>query len=182
METSTPVSERRENNLIELEEDSPIGKSFDDQLQSSIYSNDSADVIPSSKKTAGISDDIDIMAVTPPQEISPDTMDRRLALHYVDIMRSSKNNNMLQELHEPDEHAQDIATNTFAKRSDGQVMDRASAPGIKLQQNLAIEGNRVGVVDEMNENPVREGDSAVVIDEMNKTSERGGTVLLLWMK
>ena len=114
------------------------------------------------------------MAVTPPQEISPDTMDRRLALHYVDIMRSSKNNNMLQELHEPDEHAQDIATNTFAKRSDGQVMDRASAPGIKLQQNLAIEGNRVGVVDEMNENLVREGDSAVVIDEMNKTSERGG--------
>ena len=163
METSTPISERRESTLIELEEDSPIGKSFDDQLQNSLYSNDSSDVIPSARKKAGISNDIDIMAVTPPQEVSPDTMDRRLALHYVDIARSSKDNNKVQELHESGELVHDIATNTFAKRSDGQVRDRA----------IAIEGNKVGVVGEMNENPVREGDGAVVMDEMNKNPGRG---------
>ena len=59
METSFPITERRENNLIELEEDSPIGRSFDAQLNGSIVSDESGDVIPSLKKKAGISDDID---------------------------------------------------------------------------------------------------------------------------
>jgi len=132
METSFPITERRENNLIELEEDSPIGRSFDAQLNGSIVSDESGDVIPSSKKKAGISDDIDIMAVTPPQEVSPDTMDRRLPLHCVYIVRSSKNNNMLQELQEPEDHDHDILTNSFAKRSDGQFMVR---PGAKNESN-----------------------------------------------
>ena len=59
METSTPISGRREINLIELEDDSPIGNNAQ---SSSCASDVSSEVIPTSKTKAGISDQTMLMA------------------------------------------------------------------------------------------------------------------------
>ena len=71
METSTPVSGRREAPLIDMGEDSPIERG---DHQRSNVSDDSSDIIPTSKVKAGLSNDMDIMAVTPPKEYYPDTI------------------------------------------------------------------------------------------------------------
>ena len=59
--------------------------------QISVGLNESIENIPTSKKKAGLSDDVYLMAVTPPCEWSPDIMDRKLA----DIVGAYKNNEMV---------------------------------------------------------------------------------------
>ena len=177
IQTSTPVHERRDTKIIDMEEDSPINRDTSGKDQSSVGSNESIENIPTSKKKAGISDDVHVMAVTPPCEWSPDTMDRRLAEHCVDIVRASKNNEMVLELQENVEHSRNLTTNIFAKRSDGSVGVGARVDPVEDTD----EGNQdAAIVDARNTGSTSE--QAVAMDEMNKTPYWGVNGLLLWMK
>ena len=163
METSTPVAERREVCLVEAD-DSPIGRDCHNSAQTpSMLSNDSEDGIPTSRTKAGISDEINSMAVTPEKEMSPDTMGRKLALHSIDIIKASVNNANVPELREEEDHRLDLSVNTFGKRSDGSI--RAGMISGVVQP--------VGM-DQMNKNPLMRGfERSVSMDEMNKAPTRG---------
>ena len=202
MESSTPISGRREPLLIELEEDSPINVG---DRERSANSDESVDMVPTSKVKAGLSNEIDTMSVTPVKEFSSDTMDKRLALHCADIVNSSKHNANLAELREQVPYILPLAENSFAKRSDGNAVeqDDVQAVGVEGMNNPqpeegveapTLDANSAVGVDGMNK-PLPGGgvelstmNGAVGMDEMNKTPERGGvftrgsdtTVLGLW--
>ena len=88
METSTPVLAHREPQPILMDDDSPINETN----HSVINSSSSSEKIPDYKRKAGISNEVNSMAVTPEKELSPDTMDKRLVLHSIDIVRASQDN------------------------------------------------------------------------------------------
>ena len=177
METSTPISSRREPQLMELEDDSPIGDNNDASEMSVL----SEELIPVSKNTAGISNELDSMAVTPPKELSPDTMGLKLALHTVDIVKSSVNNHLVAELWEEEEHILDLGENSFAKMEVGQK------PCSKIKWSAGMDdmnkmdcredgGERSVDMDGMNKavNEEEEIRRSVAMDGMNKEEERGG--------
>ena len=178
METSTPILERRETTLIDMEEDSPINKCVD----RSCTSDESGDIIPTSKVRAGLSNEIDVMAVTPPKEYSPDTMDKKLALHTIDIVKASVNNEKVLELREQVTHVLPLSENTFSKRDDLSIR-AAAVDGMNriLQEDSMDVSNRAVGMNGMNKNPL-DGDidvsldnnGAVGMDGMNKTPLRGG--------
>ena len=152
METSTPVSDRREVCLVEAD-DSPIGKCNQECDQTpSILSNDSEDGIPTCKTKAGISDEINAMAVTPEKELSPDTMGRKLALHSIDIIRAAVDNANVPELREEEDHTLALSVNTFAKRSDGTINPGRIPRNIDGRE-VVMELQPVGM-DGMNKNPL----------------------------
>ena len=170
METSTPVNERREARVIDVD-DSPIGSNSQSTSQvPSIISNDSdsTEVISTTKNKAGISNEVNSMAMPPPQEYSPDTMEKRLVLHSMDIIRASVNNDRVKELHESETHTLDLSVNPFARRSDGTI--KASMTGMMYAENNAP---NVDGVDEQ----------SVGLDGMNKDPLGGGASgLLVWME
>ena len=180
METSTPISGRREINLIEIEDDSPIGN---DARSSPCASDVSSDVIPTSKTKAGISDNVDGLEVTPPKEDSPDTRDRKLALHCMDIVRAAVNKDGLAELQEHETHAIPLPENPFAKRVGPPITFSDRAVGMdSMNKPLSggVNGNRPVGMDSMNKTPKRGGNTgditngAVAMDEMNKNPIGGG--------
>ena len=72
------------------------------------------------KRKAGISNELDDMVVTPTKELSPDSMDRRLALHSIDLVKAAVNNPLVLELREYETHTVSLADNSFArKKPDG---------------------------------------------------------------
>ena len=180
METSTPILERRETTLIDMEEDSPINKCVD----RSCTSDESGDIIPTSKVRAGLSNEIDVMAVTPPKEYSPDTMDKKLALHTIDIVKASVNNEKVLELREQVTHVLPLSENTFSKRDDLSIR-AAAVDGMNriLQEDSMDVSTRAVGMNGMNKNPL-DGDidvsldnnGAVGMDGMNKTPLRGGNL------
>ena len=89
METSTPVSLRRDTPILDLTDDSLIGKESSDT--SSVYS-------------ASEDNEMDSIAVTPPKELWPDTIDRKLALHAIDLVKASVNNTRVLEMQEHEVH------------------------------------------------------------------------------
>ena len=181
MEASTPVSERRETLLIDMEDSSPINKS--DSIQSEV-SLESSDNIPTEKMKAGLSDEIVVMNMTPPKELSPDTMDRKLALHCVDIVKAGVNNDKVMELQEHESHAITLSENPFSKKDTAVNVNGAAGmdemnktTGGVGEKPPSEEGNGTVDMDEMNKtpagvdlSPTREGgNGAVGMDEMNKT-------------
>ena len=120
METSTPLLDRRESNLLDMDDDSPILK--DDSGASSAYS-ESSDTIPEAKVKAGMSNELDTMAVTPPKELSPESMDRKLALHTVDLVKASVNNTKVLEMQEEETHTIRMADNPFARKDINAVVN-----------------------------------------------------------
>ena len=172
MECSTPVSGRREPPQL-LGEDSPIlGDSSNSS--SSTYS-ESADVISQMKRKAGMSNEVDSMVVTPSKECSPDTMDKRLALHTAAIVRAAVNNPLVMELQEQETHTTTLAENSFAKR------DTKETGAILVDdegQGAMVEAQSVGM-DGMNKDLFRGGEQVKVsrsvdMDGMNKDPLQGG--------
>ena len=164
MECSTPVSERRETAMIEMGDDSPILK--DDSTSSDTYSEN--DMISDTKRKAGMSNEMDSMAVSPCKELSPDSMDRRLALHCADIARASVNNPRVAEMQEQNAHTTSLAENPFAK---------SDAKNTGGKQADVVATRSVGM-DGMNKDLFPGGEQgssrAVGMDGMNKTPMRGG--------
>ena len=193
METSTPVAARRETVLIDLGDDSPIGES---RSMSSELSALSDEVIPESKTRAGMSNELHSMVVTPPKEMSPDTMDRRLALHTIDIVKASENNPLVTELMEEREHILQLSENPFAKKDVVEVDieqipivgSAAAMPSQPLQQQGGMDGlnmkatntvEQVAGMDGMNKKEDEAGICVrpVGMDGMNKETVRGGELL-----
>ena len=177
METSTPVSERRETQLIDLGEDSPIGTEVQN---GSTVTDDSGDIIPTEKVKAGLSNDVDSMVVTPPKEISPGTMDKRLALHCIDLVNASVNNVRVLEMREQEVHTLNLSENSFSKKSNG-TKSGDQAVGMdgmnKIPSGKRLESSRAVGVDGMNKTPLGEKlecNRAVGMDDMNKTPIGGG--------
>lgn len=96
METSTSISSRREPQAIDLEDDSPVDENIRNVSTETLNTTD--EVIPDSRTKAGMSNELDSMIVTLPKEVSPNTMDRRLVLHCVDIARAAVGNPLVTEL------------------------------------------------------------------------------------
>ena len=99
--------------MIDLGEDSPLESDI-----SSLYSP-SDDKVPDTKQKAGMSNEMNSVVMTPPQLVSPDTMDRKLALHARDLVTASTNNLGLLEMQELAIHTVNMTENPFAKRDDG---------------------------------------------------------------
>ena len=180
MEASTPISGHREPMLINMGDDSPINGENSDRSGST---EGSLDVIPSSKVKAGLSDDINIMAVTPQKEFSPDTMDKKLALHCIDIVNASTQNAGLVELRELDPHILPLSENSFA----GKTVE-AQPNEVPEQVTYQEELQTGGVVGINKPYPMEDaGDltidknGAVGMDEMNKSPIGGvGIIWRLW--
>ena len=199
MDTSTPITSRRETQLIVLDDESPIGGNSD---TSSGMSSD--EVIPGSKTKAGMSNELNSMAVTPPKELSPDTMCLKLALHSVDIVNSSKNNHLVAELWEEEEHILAIGENTFAKKDvedvnqepcsnlkwsddaigfnngpDIVVKQSGGMDGMNKNESVMVDSKQSVAMDGMNKIAGEEekGKRSVVMDGMNKEKERGGVMV-----
>ena len=168
MESSTPISGRREPLLIELEEDSPINVG---DRERSANSDESVDMVPTSKVKAGLSNEIDTMSVTPVKEFSSDTMDKRLALHCADIVNSSKHNANLAELREQVPYILPLAENSFAKRSDGNAVEQDDV------QAVGVEGMNNPQPEEGVEAPTLDANSAVGVDGMNKPLPGGSRII-----
>ena len=65
--------------VIDMGEDSPLGVS--QSSASSGLSDNTDEKIPDVKTKAGMSNELHSMVVTPPKDLSPDSMDLRLAFH-----------------------------------------------------------------------------------------------------
>ena len=195
METSTPLHGRRETKMVDMEEDSSI----ENCDISSLYSP-SDDKIADSKQKAGMSNEMDSVVMTPPKLVSPETMDRRLALHARDLVTASVNNPGLQEMQEQVMQTADMSKNPFAKRDDGRQVidlidpgendnaleDRRHAAGVEGMDKASTEGQQaVGVIG-MNKAPEKEPEEAnfiraVGMDEMNNSPIGGvGIIWRLW--
>ena len=167
MDSSTPISNRREVVLIGLEDDSPIGG--DRSKDSSTYSA-SEDVVPGEKTKAGMSDEINILAVTPPSEESPNTYERNLALHAGAIAMAAENNQDIPELREEVDQSLDMSCNPFAikniQESVGEPVN-ISEPGASTSGTVGMNG--------MNKPPIRGGKKsrAAGMNGMNKSSIGG---------
>ena len=168
MECSTPVSEMREPPKL-LGEDSPI---MGDSSSASCTSNESTDTISQVKRKAGISNELDGMNVTPTKELSPDSMDRRLALHTIDIVKAAVNNPLVEELREYETHTISLAENSFTSRKP---VDLGAAAGMVVLQPADVNVTQSVGMNGMNKTPeggVHELQS-VGMNGMNKTPERG---------
>ena len=99
--------------MLEITEDSPI--EGDKSSQSSTYSA-TEDTIPDEKRKAGASNELNSMVVTPPRLLSPDTYERKLALHSMEIANAS--NRKIPELQEREVHSAELEINPFAKRTN----------------------------------------------------------------
>ena len=64
-------------------EDSPLGESQSNT--SNRLSDNTDEKIPDAKTKAGMSNELHSMVVTPTKDMSPDTIDQRLALHCVTL-------------------------------------------------------------------------------------------------
>ena len=188
METSTPISTRREPVLIDMGDDSPVGASSDSTSLGSINSTD--EKIPDSKTKAGMSNELHSMAVTPPKEMSPDTMDKRLALHCEDIASASIGNTLVDELRGEHIQTPDLSNNSFAKMIGGKVIDiqKNTAAGndatsrIKCPQTFGMcgmkevaptDGKQPVSMDGMNIETPSGGSQSVAMDGMNKDQVGG---------
>ena len=164
METSTPISTRREPKLMDTSDDSPVALNTGNISTETVDITD--EVIQDTRSKAGISNEIDSMAMTPTKELSPNTMDLKLALHCVDIVRSSVGNPLVPELSENHDHTPDISVNKFAEK-DQVSANKESV--VALTQNARDDG-----VNEMNKSPPGGRNQAVGMDGMNKKPLRGG--------
>ena len=170
MDTSTPISSRREVKLIEMEEDLPIEK--DKSNHSNSYDT-SDDKIPLEKVKAGMSGEVNSMVVTPEKELSPDTYERRLALHTMDIARASENNPKVLELHEQNMYRPDLSENPFSKKVTAHVQDAN-----EIFESAGASRQSAGI-DGMNKSPLGgEKDGRTVgMDGMNKAPPKGGLLI-----
>ena len=64
-----------------------------------------------------MSNELNTMNVTPPADLSPETFEKRLALHALDIANAGAGN--IPELNENQAHTLELNMNTFAKRAEG---------------------------------------------------------------
>ena len=162
-------------------EDSPIEK---EQSAGSLDYNTSDDVIQDDKHKAGMSDEVNTLNLTPPTEFSPDTYERRLALHASDIVSASMTNPNIPELHENEGRHIVIVNNTFARRGVAEPVKLHEIFGHKpdgVSTTNSTDGeSRPGGMEGMNSGPseasndVSEGVSrSVGMDGMNK-SRNGG--------
>ena len=161
---------------MDLTDDSPIGKESSDT--SSVYSA-SEDKIPDTKMKAGMSNELDSIAVTPPKDLSPDTMDKKLALHAIDLVKASVNNTRVLEMQEHELHTVDIADNPFGRREGKSQVVGMNEMNNGVNETAGAVIRAVGM-DEMNKEHLGEAVDtairAVGMDEMNKTPIRGGHV------
>ena len=179
MDTSTPISTRREQKLIELEDDSPIGISTGSKLSDAC--DTSEEKIQDVKNKAGMSNEINSMNVTPPRDFSPETMDKRLAAHSFIIAKASENNLLTPELREEGELVFELSDNPFAKRDGGNdpVTHQASVrwPDSvnEIHKSLTTESDSAHGMDAMNKNKDENVGSEQVVgmDGMNKNCTGG---------
>ena len=118
MDTSTPISNRREVKLIGMEDNSLIER--EKSNHSSTY-NDSDDKIPSVEVKAGMSDMVNSMLMTPQKEMSLEMYERKLAMHSMLLARAPENNPNVLELQEQDVPPLDLEENPFSERDNVQV-------------------------------------------------------------
>ena len=158
MDSSTPLSLRREAIIMEMEDESPIDR---DKSSSSSSYNTSSDVVPDEKSRAGISNELDSVAVTPPRDLSLETYEKKLALHAKAIADAAENNSSVPELQELSGQVLDMDVNPFARKNNGE-------PG--HVRSVGMNG--------MNKTPEGENllDGVVGMDGMNK-SPGGGKVI-----
>ena len=182
METSTPISTRRESKVLDISDDSPVALNTGNASIEAVDITD--ETIQDTRSKAGISNEIDSMAMTPTKELSPNTMDIKLALHCVDIVRSSVGNPLVTELSENHDHTPDISVYKFAEKDQvcEAVMHKISfsasqEPVVAITQNARDDG-----VNEINESPSGGRNQTVGMDGMNKKPLRGGYGLLVWME
>ena len=185
METSTPISTRRETVMIEMDEDSPLGENQSSASSGmSVYTDEK---IPDVKKKAGMSNELNSMIMTPEKELSPNTMDQKLALHCMDIASASVGNSLVEELKYERIHALEVANNSFAKRDggvinagqDGDLFGASSGSAMNMIDKPPPFGD-VQAVDMDGMNTMTPGGSgrSVGIDGMNKEM-KGGVGLLV---
>ena len=175
-----PISTRREPVLIDMGDNSPVGASSDSTSLGSLNSTD--EKIPDSKTKAGISNDLCSMAVTPPKEWSPDTMDKRLVLHCEDNASASVGNPLVNELRGEHIQTPDLSNNSFAKMIGGkEINDQKNTaagsdatPRINFPQTFGMCG--------MKEVATTDGKQPVSMDGMNIKTPVGVSSLLLWME
>ena len=113
-------------------DDSPVGASSDSTSLGSLNFTDEKS--PDSKTNAGMSNELCSMAVTPPKEWSPDTMDKRLVLHCEDIASASVGNPLVNELRGEHIQTPDLSNNSFAKMIDGK--QPVSMDGMNIYDRL----------------------------------------------
>ena len=170
METSTPITAHREPNHIIMEEDSPNS----DMKQLTDSSTSSMAGIPEHKVKAGMSDEVHSMAMTPAKEVSPDTMDRRLALHTINIVNASQNNSLVSELKEDVEHVLDLSLNTFARKESvckPNIISAIKWSDGEVDMNDVLDQDEVETINLCAGNSKR----SVGMDGMNKTNVGAGT-------
>ena len=140
---------------MEMEDESPIDR---DKSSSSSSYNTSSDVVPDEKSRAGISNELDSVAVTPPRDLSLETYEKKLALHAKAIADAAENNSSVPELQELSGQVLDMDVNPFARKNNGE-------PG--HVRSVGMNG--------MNKTPEGESllDGVVGMDGMNKSPGRG---------
>ena len=175
MDSSTPISQRREPCVLDLGEESPIEREKS-STSNSTYSA-SEDVVPVEKNKAGVSNELDSMLVTPPKVLSPDTYDKKLALHSLVISKAS--NHKIPELHGEDVQQLDLdlEENPFSNKG-GKIMPTSEVSAIFgpiRPETGEVAVQSVGM-DGMNKTPMGEDvlKRSVAMDGMNKTPVRGG--------
>ena len=163
-------------------EDSPIDKERSDN---SISYNTSDDVIQDQKQKAGMSDEVNTLNMTPPTEQSPDTYERKLALHVSDIVKANMNNFNIPELHENVHESIAIENNSFARKGETNPVRLQDIfgpqPSGVILANSTNGGIRSGGMEGMNNGSHQASYGAsdgiprpVGMDGMNKSPGRGG--------
>ena len=98
MDTSTPISTQREQRLIDLDDDSPIGVNVTNNSSEIYHTSD--DRIQEVKNRAGMSNEINSMNVSPHKEFSPETVEKKPSAHSFIIAKASESNLLTPELKE----------------------------------------------------------------------------------
>ena len=175
MSTSTPISTRREQKLIDIEDDSPIGISMGNKSSDACDTSD--EKIQDVKNKAGMSNELNSMNVTPPSELSSETMDKKLAAHSFIIAKASECNLLTPELREEGEIVLELNDNPFAKRDGGNdpVTPHEQLVGMdEMNKSDAGGDSRIVGMDGMNKSGTGGIPRPVGMDEMNKSDAVGG--------
>ena len=179
MSTSTPISTRREQKLIDIEDDSPIGISMGNKSSDACDTSD--EKIQDVKNKAGMSNELNSMNVTPPSELSSETMDKKLAAHSFIIAKASECNLLTPELREEGEIVLELNDNPFAKRDGGNdpVTPHEQLVGMdEMNKSDAGGDSRIVGMDGMNKSGTGGIPRPVGMDEMNKDCSGGGRGLV----
>ena len=168
--------------VIEMGEDSPLGVS--QSSASSGLSDNTDEKIPNEKTKAGMSNELNSMVVTPPKDLSPNSMDLRLAFHCADIASAAMGNPLVKELKDELVQAVDLTNNPFAKCDKGvkatgrdeNVPGINDKSGVGLMNNLAHKDDgQPAAVDGSNTETPGGASRSVGMNGMNKEEKLGST-------